>query len=350
MTFPGIAVFLVLAGPSIAAQLSSALDLNTRGNEASDAGKYEDAIRLYRESIAIWSAAGPDYDAHRAGTLLNLGIVISATGNRPEATRVMEQSLALHRKTLGVNAHRTLSNMNLLASNYLMIGEVDRAQALVEEALPIERQFFPEDIQTARSLEALCNALIRVGRQAEAMAPAEEALTIAIKATGEESLDTALAYSNVAEAHRSTGHPERALPLFRKARGMYEKGLGPDHPRVAALLSQEGLIMLHDGKLSLAEQLMVQAIDMLGRGCPNCKVELAIAENNLAILRIQQKRYRDADELLTHTLTLRENFTTSPGAELAGTLQLLATVREKERLFDDAKRLKTRANFIMGYR
>jgi tetratricopeptide (TPR) repeat protein len=350
MNFLGIALFLALTAPPIPAQLSTALDLNTRGNEASDAGKYEDAIRLYRESLAIWSAAGPVYDAHRAGTLLNLGIVISATGNRPEATRVMEQSLALHRKSLGVKSHRTLSNMNLLASNYLMIGEVDRAQALVEEALPIERELFPEDIQTARSLEALCNALIRRGKQAEAVAPAEEALILAIKATGEDSLDTALAYANVAESHRSTGHPDRALPLFRKARGLYEKGLGPDHPRVAALLSQEGLIMMHDGKLSLADQLMVRSVDMLHRGCPNCVVELAIAENNLAILRIQQKRYRDADELLTHTLALREDFTTSPGPELAGTLQLLATVREKERMFDDAKRLKSRASLIMSYR
>jgi len=262
----------------------------------------------------------------------------------------MEESLKLHRKTLGVRSHRTVSNMNLLASNYLMIGEVERAEALVEETLPIERELFPEDIQMARTLEALCNALIRRGRQDEALAPAEEALTISIKVTGEDSLDTALAYSNVAEAHRSTGHPERALPLFRKARGTYEKALGPDHPRVAALLSQEGLIMMHDGKLSLAEQLMTQAIDGLGRGCPKCSVELAIAEHNLAVLRIQQKRYRDADELLTHVVSLRENFTASPGPELASTLQLLATVRQKERLFDDAKRLNTRANFILGYR
>jgi hypothetical protein len=61
------------------------------------------------------------------------------------------------------------------------------------------------------------------------------------------------------------------------------------------------------------------------------------------MLRIHQKRYRDADGLLTHTLALRENFTTSPGPELASTLQLLASVREKERMFDDAKRLKNRA-------
>src|ERR1043165_2468533 len=116
MNFSRIALFFVITGCALSAQLSRALDLNTRGNEASDAGKFDEAIGLYRESIAIWTAAGPEYDAHRAGTLLNLGIVISGTGNRNEAARVMEQSLALHRKTLGIKNHRTLSNMNLLAS------------------------------------------------------------------------------------------------------------------------------------------------------------------------------------------------------------------------------------------
>ena len=47
-------------------------------------------------------------------------------------------------------------------------------------------------------------------------------------------MDTALAYTSVAEAHRFAGAPERALPLYRKARSLYEKALGPEHPRVAA--------------------------------------------------------------------------------------------------------------------
>src|SRR5262245_57006576 len=115
-----IAVLMSITASSASAQLARALELNTRGNDATDAGKYEEAIGLFRESIGIWRAAGEQYDPHRAGSLMNLGIVISAMGNRPEAARTLEESLALHRRTLGVRSHRTLSNMNLLASNYLM--------------------------------------------------------------------------------------------------------------------------------------------------------------------------------------------------------------------------------------
>jgi len=137
---------------------------------------------------------------------------------------------------------------------------------------------------------------IQKGRGAEALALSEEALTLAIKTMGEESVDTALAYASVAEAHRYMGATERALPLYRKARLLYEKALGPAHPRVATLLSQEGLILMHDGKLSLAEQAMVQCLDILKKSCPDCVTEISLAETNLGLLRLRQKRWAEANE------------------------------------------------------
>jgi hypothetical protein len=44
------------------------------------------------------------------------------------------------------------------------------------------------------------------------------------------------------------------------------------------------------------------------------------------------------------------NSPAKPGSELADSLQNLAIVREKLRLFDDAARLKTRAEMILAYR
>jgi tetratricopeptide (TPR) repeat protein len=341
---------VVIATPSARGQLASALDLNDRGNQAAEEGRFEEAIGLYRDSIAIWRASGPNYDAHRAGTLLNMAIAISSIGNRPEAVRVMEESLALHRKALGSRDRRTVTNINLLGSNLMLIGRMEEAEALFREALSVAQELFPTDIQMARALEGISNIYMRKGRASEAIAPAEQALAIAIKAAGEDSLDCALAYANVGEMHRSNHHPERALPLFRKSRATYEKFLGPYHPRVAALLSQEGLLLLEEGKLASADQLMTKALDALDRSCPKCVVERAIAESNLGVLRLKQKRYAEADDMLTHVVALREGFTATPGEELADTLRLLAAVRQKEKLYDDAERLTRRANVIMGYR
>jgi len=95
---------------------------------------------------------------------------------------------------------------------------------------------------------------------------------------------------------------------------------------------------------------MVRGVDILRKTCPECIVERAILQSNLGLLRLKQKRYREADEALTTAVELREKFTPTPGPELADVLHLLAVAREKERLFDDAARLNARVEMIRGYR
>ena len=142
----------------------TAQSLNTQGNRVAESGNYPEAKRLYQESIRIWRSLGPEFEGHTAGTLLNLAVALAGDGQRQEASKVLEEALVLHRRALGTTHHHTLSNMNLLASNYLMLGDPDRAEALLKEALPIERELYPDDIQTARTLEGLSNLMIRRGQ------------------------------------------------------------------------------------------------------------------------------------------------------------------------------------------
>jgi uncharacterized protein HemY len=54
---------------------------------------------------------------------------------------------------------------------------------------------------------------------------------------------------------------------------------------------------------------MVRGVDILRKTCPECIVERAILQSNLGVLRLKQKRYREADEALTTAVELREKFT-----------------------------------------
>ena len=126
--------------------------LNDQGNRLAQENEMASAISAYRESVDIWRSLGPSYEAHVAGTLVNLGVSVAASGNRPAAAKIYEEALVLHRRTLGNQNHRTITNMNLLATTWLMIGVRDRAEALLQETLAIEREFYPADIQTSRTL------------------------------------------------------------------------------------------------------------------------------------------------------------------------------------------------------
>jgi tetratricopeptide (TPR) repeat protein len=239
--------------------------------------------------------------------------------------------------------------MNLLGAYSTMLGDDAHAAAIYQEALGVERRVFPNDVQYARSLTGLSMIVLHQDRPEEALPPAEEALAVALKAEGDQTLDAALAYGNVAEVHRVTGHTERALPLYRKARAIYEHVLGPNHPRVASILSQEGLILMQDGKLTMAEKEMRRSLDMLAKYCPGCVFEEVVGETNLGMLRMKQQRYREADALLEHSVELQEKYWDKRGSLLAATLQALARVKEKERLHSDATRLAKRADLILAF-
>jgi tetratricopeptide (TPR) repeat protein len=324
--------------------------LNNLGLAAASRGDYGEAERVYGEAMTLWKSLGPQYRAHLATTQGNLAEVLCMEGKRREGAKAYEESLASHRQFLGTQNLRTLTIMNLLAGTYLMLGDDDRAATLFDEALGVERESYPNDLQLARTLAGLGLLRLRAKKPEEALPMAEEALNLVLKAGKDNGLDAALAYANVGEAHRWLGNTDRALPLLRKARSIYESILGPTHPRVASVLSQEGLIYMEDGKYSLAEKDMVQSLDYLAKSCPACTFEQLVGENNLGLLRLRQGKYAEADRLLTHVVSLEERYMTRPGSDMATALLALAQVREKERRYEDAARLHRRADMIMEFR
>jgi len=341
---------LAIASLAASAQSPTPMDLNEQGVQASGRGDYAQAQAFYERSITGWRALGPDYAAHLGSTLLNLGQALSAQGRRREAVKAYEEALALERSSLGPSHIRTLMTMNYLGATDLMLGNIDRASALFQEALPLLRAHYPNDTELAHTLAGLAALRIWTGHVEEANPLAEEALSLTVKNEGEDSLDAALMYATVAESHRAAGRPDRAEPLYRKAIAIYGRQLGPDHPRVAQTRSQEALVLMNEGKLALAEQELRQATSELAKSCPACYAEQWNIETNLGILRSRQGKYKEADRLLAHALELQEQHSEIPGPPMAATLRSLAEVRRQERRYDDADRLSRRAASIFTYR
>lgn len=345
----GLAGVVALAASS-AAQSDLGMELNDRGIAAGRRGDRAEAERLYGEALRIFRAGGPQFEPHVAAVLVNLGESLCASGKPAEAVPLYEEALAANRRVLGPKHIRSLNNMNVLATAYLLLGENDSADALLNEALAAERELYPNDMELVHTLAGLATLRSRRGQPAEALPLAQEALSLALRVAGEESVDAALMYANVAEVHRQAGRPERALPLYRKSRAICERTLGAQHPRVASILSQEGIALMEDGKLSMAEAEMTRADDLLARYCQGCLAERALSSHNLGLLRIRQQRYAEADRLLTGALAMEERASARPGRDMANTLEMLALVREKQKRHEDAVLLKSRASVILAYR
>jgi tetratricopeptide (TPR) repeat protein len=340
-------LFAVAAGT---AGQETAGELNDRGLAAAEKRDYDNAEKLYKSALAIWEKQGPDYKAHVAIVKTNLAQLYGATGRRAECAALLEEGLSGLRETLGIRDLRTLTTLNILGGIQMMIGNVARAEALFQEALPIERELYPGDTQIARTLSGLSSVNMLKGNSEQALAFAGDALQVALKSEGETSLDAALAYANVAEAYRVLDHPERALPLFRKARAIYERRLGPEHPRVASVLTQEGLMLLAAGKLGMADDALSRSLAIVENSCPKCVFERVAVENNLALLRIRQGKLHDAERFLNDVLAIKDRGGEVPKSEIAATLESLATVRQREKRYEDAESLKRQAAVLSSYR
>ena len=343
------ALLAVLCAVAAAQSAPEAQELDNRGNAAMERYRHEEAEQWFRQSVEMFRLLGAGHEAQLARALTDLGESLSGQGRRKEAIEAYKQALVLYRSSLGAKHLHTLTNMNLLASSLLLSGDLAGAEPLLTEIVTTAREFYPRDIQLAAALGSLSYVISRRQKLGEAQRLADEALALSLAIEGEDSLNSAMMYANSAEIHRLAGDDARALPLYRKSRAICEKKLDADHPRIASLLSQEGLILMDDNQLTLAEHAMTRAVEILQRSCSGCMTESWIAESNLALLRLKQRKYLEADRLLSHVLSMQETHLPRPGRETAQTLQSLAAVREKERRHEDAVLLIKRADRLLAY-
>jgi tetratricopeptide (TPR) repeat protein len=344
-----LVLYIAGAANLVAMLPQGAFDLNERGLKAWNRGAYAESVSYYRRALDIWRALGPAYEAHTGGTLANLGQSLCGEGKWSDGAKALDEALTLDRRSLGSKHVRTVAAMNMLGNVSMLLGDTKRAEALFQEALGIQRELYPNQIDMVHSLSGLAGLRLRAGKPEESLPLAEEALEIALKVEGEDSPETALTYGSVAMAHRFAGRPARAIPLFRKGRSIYERTGWSESPRFASFLSEEGLALMDDGQLSLAEKDMVGAAGMLA-SCTGCNLQRAVVETNLGQLRLRQRKYGEADKVLAHALDLERQITPFPGNEMALTLQILSRVREKERRYADAAQLRRQAAAIESYR
>jgi tetratricopeptide (TPR) repeat protein len=349
----GMAALLAVGAAVAAAQSPApakiADEWNDRGLAASARGEYAEAERDLGESVRLWRTMGPEFDGHTATVMMNLAEALCGENKWSDGARLLAESLEMNRRALGNHHIRTVSNMNFLASAGLILGDWDKSLALYQEALAIERESFPNTTELADTLMGLSSYYVRQGHVTEALLPAEEGLKVSLAAGGENTIDAAMAYANVAQIHTFQHHPERAIPLYRKAEAIYAVVLSPKHPRYASVLSQEGLALMQDHKLALADRNMSRAVEILSQ-TSGAQYQEAVAQSNLGWLRFQEGKYQDADEHLSKALALQESYSAHAGSEMAATLNRLSEVRRKERRYSDADQLHTRALTLSTYR
>jgi tetratricopeptide (TPR) repeat protein/CHAT domain-containing protein len=333
------AVFALVFFPaSLAhAQSSEAQELNKKVVELYQAGRYDEAIPLAQQVLAIDEKAfGPDRP-EVATDLNNLAALNLAEGRSADAESLYKRSLEIREKALGPDHPYVAQSLNNLAELYDREDRDAEAELLYKRALPIQEKALVPD-----SLNNLAWLYYRQGRYAEAEPLYKRSLAIYEKVLGPDHPYIAQVLKNFAAFYQNWGRYAEAEPLVKRELAIWENAFGPDYFEVAEALRSLALLEDTLGRYAEAELLYKRALaireEVIGPDHPDVE-----SLSGLASLYVTQGRYAEAEPLYKRSLAIREKALGPDHRDVAEALRSLAWLYYRQGRYAEAEPLYKRS-------
>lgn len=162
----------------------------------------------------------------------------------------------------------------------------------------------------------LMGLMRKLGREAEAMAALGSALELIEREGIAHQVGAATTYLNAATVYKAFSKAELSMPLFEKAREIYERELASDDARLGGLYNNTALALVDLGRFSEARELYLRAVEVMW-AVSGGELEVAITYLNLASAAESEYGLLDADgdinEYLDRAQTLIDGVTERDG-------------------------------------
>jgi tetratricopeptide (TPR) repeat protein len=193
--------------------------MNNLGLMYKNAGEYDRALPLLRNSLEIARRRTGDEDRRTLGRITNLGLLYYEMGRYDDARKMYETSLPIKRRILGENDPWTWIAIRGLARTYDALGRSDDALPLHREYVELLRAAADAPDAAPHVLNKCANALLT--HEVESLRDPSRALKLAqaacttAEATGNENLWMYL--DILALAQHRTGDTAAAVETQRRA-------------------------------------------------------------------------------------------------------------------------------------
>ncbi len=239
-------------------------------------GDFDECVKIHEQALA--RAVERDDKLHEAQFSNSLGYLAARKGQALKAVALYERALPLIERDRNPELYASI--ISNLGHNLITLGDFDRAQVLQAEALELFTAR-GDDRQTARELAALAAIQFRTGDVERALATVESALPLYERARDFEGQASALRLAGNAAAQLE--HHGAALAFLRRAEELDQNGITIERTRT--LIASE---LRELGELGRAEQ-MLSALLQTGNEATRAG---ALAER--ARLRQSQNRHAEA--------------------------------------------------------
>jgi len=271
--------------------------LNKRGDIASTAGRFADAVAFHEEALVIATAVYDTTHPLQADVYWRLGKSRLAAGDVDGAEAAQLKALDIRRRALGP-VHRDIAlALTSLGRVEQQGGRLDLAETRFREALAMRDTLFGPDHPTiVASLEDL-GYLARL-RQQPAQAESLYVLAGAMigrlpETTGSQASRNAF---NTAMSLQDQGRHTDAEVQFRRAYDLTLERHDPPHDYLARAIANIGTCLYRQGRKDEAADLFVEALDM-HRALDSRGHGMLTSLGNTAFLLDDAGRYAEAESL-----------------------------------------------------
>ena len=255
-----------------------------------------EALRIRREQLG-------DLDLQTLVSIREMGALQGRLGHYQQQRRYYQEALDGFREVLGEDHLETLIMTGSMGTHYHNIGENDQAEEYFRQVLEQSRALLGQShSQTIASLSNMGSLLGGQERFDEAMPYYREVLEVRRATLGDRHPDTLRAVSNMGWLLQQKQRLDEALPLYREALEGRRQVLGNDHPATMVSVNNMGFLLSAMGRPEQAESFSLEAMNSARRMYGNDHHRTLIFINNSSSLLQSLGRNERAEALALETV------------------------------------------------
>lgn len=322
----------------------TAFTLTLLGRVYERTARYDEAGDVYKRALAIREAQQPQ-DLEGLGTALNnLGVLYYRQSNYAQALPLLERALSVFEQKDGPESPSVATALNNLAQLYEESrADYRQAEKLLLRALKIRQKALgPDHRDVAATWNNLCGIYRSQAKYQQATSACRAALDINTRTNRLESDSGAVVLSGLGAIAREQGNYQQATTYFEQAIAIHQKLYGAAHPELASTLNGLGLVYHKSGDYERAVSIFQKSLAMKEQFLGPTHPEIATSLNNLALSLEAQYKFAEAEKLLLRALSINEKAYGPTHPEVSTSLLNLSVLAHEmnapERALDYAQR------------